>query len=142
MGWLCVWLAVVSGGGVAWYAASVWTAGGRGVFALVAIVGWVIAALGALGYWRRPEETAHRFKPWPPALRRKLLVWGYGLARQQPVMLWVPPLGMRHAASLLTLVSFVLLAATVWLVDAELQPWAAMASQRATCTSTDRLVPK
>ena len=41
-----------------------------------------------------------------------LIVWGYGLARQQPVMLWVPPLGMRHAASLLTLVSFVLLAAT------------------------------
>mgnify|MGYP002129751697 CR=1 FL=1 len=27
LGWLCVWLAVVSGGGVAWYAASVWTAG-------------------------------------------------------------------------------------------------------------------
>ncbi|ART53132.1 acyl-CoA ligase (AMP-forming), exosortase A system-associated [Acidovorax carolinensis] len=24
--------------------------------------------LVALGYWRRPEETAHRFKPWPPAL--------------------------------------------------------------------------
>ena len=41
-----------------------------------------------------------------------LLVWGYGLARQQPVVLWSPPLGMRHAASLLTLVSFVLLAAT------------------------------
>ena len=41
-----------------------------------------------------------------------LLVWGYGLARQQPVVLWVPPLGMRHAASLLTLIAFVLLAAT------------------------------
>lgn len=52
LGWLCVWLAVVSGAGVAWYAASVWTAGGRGLFALVAIFGWVIAALGALGYWR------------------------------------------------------------------------------------------
>ena len=24
--------------------------------------------LVALGYWRRPDETAHRFKPWPPAL--------------------------------------------------------------------------
>ena len=24
--------------------------------------------LVALGYWRRPEETANRFKPWPPAL--------------------------------------------------------------------------
>lgn len=40
-----------------------------------------------------------------------LLVWGYGEARQDPVVLWVPPVGMRHAASLLTLVSFVLLAA-------------------------------
>ena len=41
-----------------------------------------------------------------------LICWGYGLARQQPVVLWSPPLGMRHAASLLTLISFVLLAAT------------------------------
>jgi NnrU protein len=40
-----------------------------------------------------------------------LLVWGYGVARQQPVVLWSPPTGMRHLAALLTLVSFVLLAA-------------------------------
>lgn len=40
-----------------------------------------------------------------------LMVWGYGVARQDPVVLWLPPVGMRHAASLLTLVSFVLLAA-------------------------------
>lgn len=39
------------------------------------------------------------------------ICWGYGLARQAPVTLWVPPVGMRHAASLLTLGSFVLLAA-------------------------------
>ena len=33
-----------------------------------------------------------------------LLVWGYGLARQQPVVLWnPPPVGLRHAVSLLTL---------------------------------------
>ncbi|MFN4121047.1 NnrU family protein [Acidovorax sp.] len=41
-----------------------------------------------------------------------LIVWGYGLARQQPVVLWVPPIGMRHAAALLTLIALVLLAAT------------------------------
>jgi uncharacterized membrane protein len=41
-----------------------------------------------------------------------LLVWGYGLARQQPVALWQPPAGMRHVASLLMLIAFVLLAAT------------------------------
>lgn len=40
-----------------------------------------------------------------------LIVWGYGLARNQPVLLWAPPVGMRHLAALLTLVSFVLLAA-------------------------------
>lgn len=40
-----------------------------------------------------------------------LIVWGYGLARQQPVVLWNPPVGMRHLASLLTLVAFVLITA-------------------------------
>jgi uncharacterized membrane protein len=40
-----------------------------------------------------------------------LLVWGYALARQAPAVLWTPPAGMRHLASLLVLVAFVLLAA-------------------------------
>lgn len=40
-----------------------------------------------------------------------LLVWGYGVARQAPVPLWTPSMGLRHLASLLTVVSFVLLAA-------------------------------
>ncbi len=40
-----------------------------------------------------------------------LLVWGFGLARQQPVPLWSPPTAMRHLAALLTLAAFVLLAA-------------------------------
>ncbi|WP_334154425.1 NnrU family protein [Tepidimonas sp.] len=40
-----------------------------------------------------------------------LIIWGYGVARQSPDVLWSPPLGMRHAASLLTLVAFVLLVA-------------------------------
>jgi uncharacterized membrane protein len=40
-----------------------------------------------------------------------LIIWGFGLARQEPVQIWSPPLGMRHLASLLTLFSFVLLAA-------------------------------
>lgn len=40
-----------------------------------------------------------------------LIVWGFGLARQEPVVLWVPPLAMRHVAALLTLIAFVLLAA-------------------------------
>ena len=40
-----------------------------------------------------------------------LILWGFGLARQQPVVLWIPPVGMRHVAALLTLIAFVLLAA-------------------------------
>ena len=39
-----------------------------------------------------------------------LVIWGFGVAREAPVQLWMPPRGMRHAASLLTLVSFILLA--------------------------------
>jgi uncharacterized membrane protein len=41
-----------------------------------------------------------------------LLVWGYGLARQAPVVLWSPPRGMNHLAALLMAFSFVLLVAT------------------------------
>ena len=40
-----------------------------------------------------------------------LIVWGYARARGAPVVLYVPPVGMRHAAALLMLVAFVLLAA-------------------------------
>jgi uncharacterized membrane protein len=40
-----------------------------------------------------------------------LVVWGYGMARQQPVVLWVPPVATRHIAALLTLVAFILLTA-------------------------------
>ncbi|MDO9278438.1 MAG: NnrU family protein [Polaromonas sp.] len=40
-----------------------------------------------------------------------LIVWGYGVARQQPVQLWSPPAGMPYLAALLTWLAFVLLAA-------------------------------
>jgi uncharacterized membrane protein len=39
-----------------------------------------------------------------------LIVWGYGAARQEPVVLWATPLWTRHLAALLTLLAFVLLA--------------------------------
>ncbi|HEX8886785.1 MAG TPA: NnrU family protein [Noviherbaspirillum sp.] len=41
-----------------------------------------------------------------------LLLWGYGAARQTPVVLWTPPVAMRHIAGLLMLIAFVLLVAT------------------------------
>lgn len=40
-----------------------------------------------------------------------LIVWGYGLARQEPVALWPPLIWMRHVAALLTLPAFVMIAA-------------------------------
>ncbi len=38
-----------------------------------------------------------------------LLVWGYSLARQQPVVLWVAPLWLKHVAALLVLFAFILI---------------------------------
>ena len=40
-----------------------------------------------------------------------LIVWGYGAARQQPVVLWPSPTWTRHLAALLTLPAFVMLVA-------------------------------
>lgn len=40
-----------------------------------------------------------------------LLVWGYGQARQAPVVLWATPVWTRHLASLLMLVALTLLVA-------------------------------
>lgn len=40
-----------------------------------------------------------------------LIVSGYTAARTEPIVLYTPPMGMAHAASLLTLIAFVLLAA-------------------------------
>ena len=40
-----------------------------------------------------------------------LVVWGYSLARQQPVVLWVPPVATRHIAATLMLIAFIMLAA-------------------------------
>ena len=41
-----------------------------------------------------------------------LLVYGYGLARQSPELVWMPPTAMRHIGSLLLLIAFILLAAS------------------------------
>lgn len=40
-----------------------------------------------------------------------LICWGFGLARQHPVLLYVPPLPLRHLNALFTLVAFVLFVA-------------------------------
>jgi uncharacterized membrane protein len=38
-----------------------------------------------------------------------LIIWGYGMARLDPVVLWTSPEGLKHLALLLNLVAFVLL---------------------------------
>ena len=40
-----------------------------------------------------------------------LIVWGFGLARQQPVVVWSPPMGMKHLNSLFTLLAFIFIVA-------------------------------
>lgn len=55
--------------------------GWKGLYALVSIAGFVV------------------------------LVWGFGLARQHPLVVWVPPMALRHLNALFTLLAFVLLAA-------------------------------
>ncbi len=68
--------------------------------------------------WRSAQLAKHGEKAWKLAytvislIGFALIIWGYGLARNDPQVLWHPPLGMRHAASLLTLIAFILLAAT------------------------------
>lgn len=41
-----------------------------------------------------------------------MIIWGYGQARLDPVLLWVPPVWTRHLAALLTIPAFILLVAT------------------------------
>jgi uncharacterized membrane protein len=67
--------------------------------------------------WRTHTRLRLGALPWKAlyavasALGLGLIVWGFGLVRQQPVQLWSPPAGMRHLASLLNMIAFVLLVA-------------------------------
>ena len=67
--------------------------------------------------WRSAQIARRGAGPWKglytlvSLLGFGLIVWGYGLARQQPVALWTPPLWARHLAALLMLFSFILLVA-------------------------------
>jgi uncharacterized membrane protein len=45
------------------------------------------------------------------ALGLVLVVWGFSLAQQQPVVLWAPPVWTRHVAAFLVLPAFVLITA-------------------------------
>ncbi|MDZ7856450.1 NnrU family protein [Sphaerotilus sp.] len=68
--------------------------------------------------WRTTQVRVHGPLKWKAfytlvsAVGLALVAWGYGLARAEPVDLWMPPAAMRHVAALLMLLSFVLLTAT------------------------------
>jgi uncharacterized membrane protein len=68
--------------------------------------GWRAARIARLGLnrWKGLYSLAS-------ALGLGLIVWGYGLARAEPVALWAPPGWTRHLAALLTLPAFILIAA-------------------------------
>lgn len=67
--------------------------------------------------WRQAQIGRLGEHPWKAgfsvlsAVGLALIVWGYGVAREAPLIVWNPPPGMRHVAGLLTLVAFVFLAA-------------------------------
>jgi uncharacterized membrane protein len=67
--------------------------------------------------WRLAQQRRMGVRPWQAAfgavslLGFVLMVWGYGIARANPVILWFPPVWTRHLAALLVLIAFVLLAA-------------------------------
>ena len=59
-----------------------------------------IARLGAMG-WKGAYATVS-------AVGLVLVIWGYGIARRDPVVLWAPPVWAPHLAGLLTLIAFIL----------------------------------
>jgi uncharacterized membrane protein len=68
--------------------------------------GWrsaTIARVG-LGAWKGLFSLAS-------AAGLVLVIWGYGLTRADPVLLWSPPLWTRHITTLLMIPAFILIAA-------------------------------
>ncbi len=71
----------------------------------------------AAGDWRARMIARLGDGPWKglysiaSAIGLVLIIWGYGLARQNPVVLWFPPEWLRHVAITLNLIAFILFAA-------------------------------
>ncbi|SIO05456.1 NnrU family protein [Paraburkholderia phenazinium] len=59
-----------------------------------------IARLGEKG-WKSAYALAS-------AVGLVLVIWGYGIARRDPVVLWAPPVWAPHLTALLTLIAFIL----------------------------------
>ena len=82
----------------------------------LAIFFGVHSARMAAENWRREQLARLGESAWKlgfsllSAAGLALIIWGYGLARHALLVLWHPPMGMRHVAGLLTLLAFVFLA--------------------------------
>ena len=67
--------------------------------------------------WRRDAVARMGEGPWKGVYSLLslaglvLIIWGYGLARQDPVVLWTPPVWTRHVAVTLNLIAAVLFTA-------------------------------
>jgi uncharacterized membrane protein len=72
----------------------------------------------AIPAWRERFIELHGAKTWKLLVSLRsligllLIVYGFGLSRADPVFLWNPPLWTRHLAMPLTLVTFILFAAS------------------------------
>lgn len=69
------------------------------------------------GDWRARQMARMGERPWKGIYSLLsiagfvLLIWGFGAARQHPVLLYTPLVALRHANALFTLVAFILVAA-------------------------------
>ena len=71
----------------------------------------------AIPQWRAHQVAHLGEKPWKglyslvSLVGFVLIIWGYGQARASPVIVFTPAVWTRHAATLLTIIAFVLIAA-------------------------------
>jgi uncharacterized membrane protein len=67
--------------------------------------------------WRTRQMAAIGVGPWKitysvVSLAAFLVIlWGYSMARREPIVIWTPPAALRHANALFMLVAFICLAA-------------------------------
>jgi uncharacterized membrane protein len=67
--------------------------------------------------WRARQVDRIGAGPWKLAYSAislvglAMIIWGYGIARAEPIVMWTAPAWGRHVAALLTVVGFVLVAA-------------------------------
>ena len=87
------------------------------VVGLVVFLG--VHSIGLFAPQWRSQRVAHiGLGPWKigfsvlSIVGLALVIWGYGMARAQSVVLWTAPPAMRHVTALLSLIAFILVVAS------------------------------